>query len=70
MTPQANKAMPDPKQCPGNLCLINNVEDVVVFLGLKVLNSENFFFSCSRNAQVTFVEKTQLKIIRFPKYKH
>ena len=46
--------------------LLNDVEDIVVFLGLKVLYSDNsYMFSCSRNAQVTFVENPQLKIIRF-----
>jgi len=30
------------------------VEDIVVFLGLKVINPDNLYaFSCSRNAQVT-----------------
>jgi len=40
------------------------MEDIVVFLGLKVFNS--YMFSCSRNAQVTHVEKLQLIIISFP----
>ena len=40
------------------------MEDIVVFQGLKAFNSENsFMFSCSGNAQATFVEKPQLKII-------
>ena len=30
--------MPDSQRCPLTLYLINNVEDIVVFLGLKVLN--------------------------------
>ena len=35
-----------------------NVEDTVVFQGLKVFNSDNScMFSCSRNVQITFVEK-------------
>ena len=34
---------------------INNVKDIVVFLGLKVLHSyKSYMFSCSRNAQFTF----------------
>ena len=34
-------------------------------------NSDNsFIFSCSRNAQITFSEKPQLKIIGFQNYKH
>ena len=37
---------------------MNNVEDIVVFIGLKVFNSDNSVnFSCSLNAQRTFVEK-------------
>ena len=52
-----------------NHYLINNVQDIVVFfLGLKlqVFNSDiSYTFSCSRNAQVTFVEKLQMKIFRF-----
>ena len=38
--------------------LINNVEDSVVFLGLKVLSSERL--------QGIFVVKPQLKVITFP----
>ena len=44
-----------------HLYQINNVEDIVVFLGLKVINS--FMFSCSNNAQITSVEKPQFLII-------
>ena len=46
-----------------NLYLLKNLEDIVVFLGLK-----NFIliipicFSGSRNARVTFTEKPQLKV--------
>ena len=39
-------------------------------MGLKVFNYNYDMFSCSRNAQVTAVEKPQLKIISFPNYKH
>ena len=40
------------------------MEDIVVFPGLNVFNSDNFYIiSCSRNEQVTFVAKPQLKII-------
>ena len=36
------------------------LEDIVVFLDLKVSNSVNFYiFSCSRNAEVIIVEKSQ-----------
>ena len=39
------------------------------FLGLKVLNSDHCnIFSCSRIAQVTFLQKPQLKIISFQNY--
>ena len=53
---------------PENLYLINNVEDFV-FLGLKLFNSGNwsYMLSCSRKVQVTFVEKSQLKIISLKK---
>ena len=47
-------------QCPpGNLYLIKTVKNIVTFLGLKVFN---YVFSCSRNAQVIFVIKLQLKL--------
>ena len=50
---------------------INNMENIVVFLDLKVLNSDNFYlFSCNRNTQFTFIEKPKLKIISFANYKH
>ena len=49
--------MPDSQLYPRNLYLINNGEDIVVFLGFKVFNSDNSY--------VTFVEKPQLKIISF-----
>ena len=53
-------------QYPWNLYLINSLEDVVAFLGIKVSNSENsYMFSCSRNADVTFVEKPQFKMSVF-----
>ena len=43
---------------------INNVEEILVFL--EVFNSDNAFkLFFSRNAQVTLVEKHQLKIISF-----
>ena len=46
-----------------NNYLINNVEDIVVSLDLEVLISDySNMFSCCRNAQVTYVEKTQIKI--------
>ena len=38
----------------------------IVFLGLEVFVSDNsYVFYCSRNAQVTFIEIPQLKIIFF-----
>ena len=49
----------------------NNVEDIVVFLGLKVFVSENsYMFACSRNAPVTYAEKPNLTLKRFSNYKH
>ena len=46
--------------------MINNVGDIIVLLGLKVLSNDNSKrLACSRNAQVTFVEKPQFKIISF-----
>ena len=66
MTFHTNMTMPDLQRYPTNLYLINNLEDIDIFLGLKMFNSDNFYmFSCSRNAQVTLVEKPQLKIISF-----
>ena len=52
-----------------NLYLINNVEDIVVFLGLKVnltVTDNSYIFSCSRNAHVTFAEKLQLSSFAHP----
>ena len=44
---------------------------MVVFIHLKVFNFDNLHvFSCSRNMQVNFVDKPQLKIISFLNYKH
>jgi len=46
----------------------NNVKEIVGFLGLKLLNSDNYYmFSCSRNAQVTFED---VKKCSFQNYKH
>ena len=52
--------------------MTHNVEDIIVFLGLKhVFNSDHYYmFSCGRNAQVTSVEKPQLKIIGFQNYNY
>ena len=41
--------------------MINNGDEIVVFLGLKLFNSDNSCFSCSGNAQVTFMEKPLFK---------
>ena len=57
VTLYAKMAMPDLQRYPGNLYLVTSLEDIVIFLGLKVLNSDNsYMFSSSRNAQVTFLE--------------
>jgi len=37
-------AISDLQRYPLNLCLIDNAEDNFVFLGLKVLNSDNSFY--------------------------
>ena len=58
-------AMPDLQRYSWNLYLINNVEDVVVSLGLKEFDSEFPYVLLQCDAQVTFVENPQLKIIRF-----
>ena len=50
--------------------IINNVEHIIVFIGFKVFDSDDFYmYFCSRNAQVIFVEKPLLKIISFHNYK-
>ena len=38
----AKVAMPDSQRYPWNLYQIHNVKDIVVFLGLKMLTSDNF----------------------------
>ena len=56
--------MPNSKRYTENHYLINNAGDIVVFLVLNVFHFNRLYlFSCCRNAQVTFVEKPQLKII-------
>ena len=50
-------------------CLIHN--GFRFFLGLKMFNFDHSYIcSCSRNAQITFLEKPQLKITSFKDYKH
>ena len=59
-------AKPDSQRYSCKLYLIDNMEDIVVCLGLKLFNSDNTkTFFCNRNAQVTFVEEPQLKLISF-----
>ena len=49
----------------------NNMENIVVFLCVKVFNSDNSLMHfCIRKVQVTYVLKPQLKIISFQIYKH
>ena len=55
--------IPRAQRYHGNLYLINNMENMVVFLDLELFAF--FIFSCSRNAQVIFVEKQQLKFNSF-----
>jgi len=48
--------MPDSQRYPWNHYIVTSLEDIVVFPGLKVFNSDNScMFFCSRNAQVTSV---------------
>ena len=64
-------AMPDLQSFLLNHYLINNVENTAFFLGLKVLQSDNFYtFFCSINAQVTLVEKQKSKNNQFLNYKY
>ena len=49
--------MPDSQQYSWTLYLMNNVEDIVVFIGLKALILIILKSSCSRNTQVICVEK-------------
>ena len=45
---------------------MNNVEDIVICQGLKVFKSVfTILFPCSRNEQVTFAAKQQLKLSDF-----
>ena len=44
--------------------LINNVEDIVVFIFESVISDKILYFSRSRNAQVSFIEKPQLEIFK------
>ena len=69
MTLRAKMTMPDSQLYPWSLYMTHNVEDIIVFLGLKhVFNSDHYYmFSCGRNAQVT---NKKLKIIGFQNYKH
>ena len=54
MTLHAKMAMPNSQWYPWHLSLINNVEDIVGFPSIKVLNSNNsFIIFCIRNAPVT-----------------
>ena len=48
---------------PWFFCVINNVEEIVIFLGLKVFYSDNsYLFFRSRNTQVIFVENPELRV--------
>ena len=55
---------------PWNLYLINNVEAIAVFLGLKLLNSHYSQCVSVVEMYMSHVDKPQLKIIIFPHYKH
>jgi len=46
--------------------MINNEEDIVVYLGIKVFISDtSYLYFCNRNAQVTVEEKPPLKKTSF-----
>ena len=58
--------MLDSQWYPGNLYLINIIEDIVVFSDFRVFHTgDSYIFPCSRNAQLAFIEKIQSKIISF-----
>ena len=62
--------MPDTQQYIWNLYLINNVEDIVVFLGF---NSDNLYVYADAPAvkcKITLVEKLKFKKISFQNYEH
>ena len=46
VTLHLNMIMPDLQQYPGNLNLIKDVEDTVVFLTPKMFISVNFYIAC------------------------
>ena len=53
--------LPDKQRYLRNYYMISNVEDIVVFLGLKLSNSDNSdTSSCSRNVKVPFLKKPHL----------
>ena len=59
-----------PTTVPLNLYLIF-VEDIVVFLSLKVLSTDNYaFFPLVEKPKSHIVEKPQSKINTFSNYKH
>ena len=54
--------MHDLHEYPWSIYLIHFAEDIFIFLGLKVIHSDiSCMFSCSRNAQVPFVEKPKIE---------
>ena len=56
-------AMLDSQQYPENFCMIKNVGNIIVYLGLKVFHSDHFFmFSYMqwKCTAVTFVENPQM----------
>ena len=67
MTSQAKMTMPNSQRYTCNLYLVNNMEDNVVILGVKVfILIILYLFPCSRNAQVTkeiTIENISFKII-------
>ena len=64
--------MLDSKWYPWNHCLINNVEDFVVFLGLNVFNSGNSYAFLLKTCSSNFCEETMYtkKTISHSLYPH
>ena len=66
---QMTNALPNLQLHPGHLNLINNVEDIVVSLGLNLFNSDHFYFPAVEMGICHF-RKLRWKIHSFQNYKH
>ena len=68
MSLHTKMAMSDSQRYPWNRYLINNAEDIVVFLGLKMFHSKNFsMFSCSKKAPSHFCREITAENNQFTK---